>query len=374
MNYEGQICRGPMERSSYMLPVAVGCSYNRCKFCTLFRHLKYRELPMEQIEAELERVRNLGGNPKHVFLGDGNAFGLDTGRLLKITDLIHRYFPDCCAINMDATVTNIRAKSQEELQALRAAGIRHLYLGIESGLDDVLVRMEKDHNLDQAYRQIDRIQNAGFIYDAHIMTGIAGHGRGRENAYATAEFFNRTRPRRVINFSLFLSHSAPLYREAQAKTFVPATELENLQEERLLDILSKAEKLDDVITLEQALSEVRYEIESLTASLRRMDSQVAYSTLNIDLSEVVDYQQPSIQPKSFGERIAAVWSRSVERMGDIAEGLVLFAVEALPSILLFLVLPVLAILFIIRAVRRSRRAKRSKTASVPVPEPAKKED
>lgn len=147
-----------------------------------------------------------------------------------------------------------------------------------------------------------------------------------------------------------------------------------LQEERLLDILSKAEKLDDVITLEQALSEVRYEIESLTASLRRMDSQVAYSTLNIDLSEVVDYQQPSIQPKSFGERIAAAWSRSVERMGDIAEGLVLFAVEALPSVLLFLVLPVLAILFIIRAVRRSRRAKRSKTASVPVPEPAKKED
>ena len=59
MNYEGQICRGPMERSSYMLPVAVGCSYNQCKFCTLFRHLKYRELPMEQIEAELERVRSM---------------------------------------------------------------------------------------------------------------------------------------------------------------------------------------------------------------------------------------------------------------------------------------------------------------------------
>ena len=100
MNYEGQICRGPMERSSYMLPVAVGCSYNRCKFCTLFRHLKYRELPMEQIEAELERVRSLGGNPKHVFLGDGNAFGLGTKRLLEITDLIHRYFPDCQAINL----------------------------------------------------------------------------------------------------------------------------------------------------------------------------------------------------------------------------------------------------------------------------------
>ena len=234
MNYEGQICRGPMERSSYMLPVAVGCSYNRCKFCTLFRHLKYRELPMEQIEAELERVRSLGGNPKHVFLGDGNAFGLATKRLLEITDLIHRYFPGCQAINMDGTITNIQAKSREELLALRKAGICHLYLGIESGLDDVLRYMGKDHNLDQAYRQIDRIQRAGFIFDAHIMTGIAGHERGLENGTATAEFFNRTRPQRIINFSLFLFRSAPLYQEAQAKTFIPATELENLQEERLL--------------------------------------------------------------------------------------------------------------------------------------------
>ena len=241
MNYEGQICRGPMERSSYMLPVAVGCSYNRCKFCTLFRHLKYRELPMEQIEAELERVRSLGGNPKHVFLGDGNAFGLATKRLLEITDLIHRYFPGCQAINMDGTITNIQAKSREELLALRKAGICHLYLGIESGLDDLLRYMRKHHNLDQAYRQIDRIQRAGFIFDAHIMTGIAGHGRGLENGTATAEFFNRTRPQRIINFSMFLFRSAPLFQEAQAKTFIPATELENLQEERLLLELLKTD-------------------------------------------------------------------------------------------------------------------------------------
>ena len=241
MNYEGQICRGPMERSSYMLPVAVGCSYNRCKFCTLFRHLKYRELPMEQIEAELERVRSLGGNPKHVFLGDGNAFGLATKRLLEITDLIHRYFPGCQAINMDGTITNIQAKSREELLALRKAGICHLYLGIESGLDDVLRYMGKDHNLDQAYRQLDRIQRAGFIFDAHIMTGIAGHGRGLENGTATAEFFNRTRPQRIINFSMFLFRSAPLFQEAQAKTFIPATELETLQEERLLLELLKTD-------------------------------------------------------------------------------------------------------------------------------------
>ena len=73
MQYEGQICRPPMERASYMLPVAVGCSYNACTFCTLFKHLTYRQLPREQIEEELCRVSAAGGNPKTVFLGDGNA-------------------------------------------------------------------------------------------------------------------------------------------------------------------------------------------------------------------------------------------------------------------------------------------------------------
>ena len=84
MQYEGQICRPPMERSSYMLPVAVGCSYNLCMFCTLFKHLKYRELPREQIEEELRRVKAAGGNPRQVFLGDGNAFGMPMEFLLWI--------------------------------------------------------------------------------------------------------------------------------------------------------------------------------------------------------------------------------------------------------------------------------------------------
>ena len=143
MDYEGQICRAPMERSSFMLPVMVGCSYNQCKFCNLFWHLKYRELPMEQIEAELKRVRELHGKPKKIFLGDGNAFGLKTEKLYEILDLIAYYFPECEGINMDATVTSILHKSQEELEMLARKKVKHLYIGIESGLDDVLKPMKE---------------------------------------------------------------------------------------------------------------------------------------------------------------------------------------------------------------------------------------
>ena len=232
MEYEGQICRPPMERASYMLPVAVGCSYNACTFCTLFKHLRYRELSREQIEAEMQRVHKAGGNPKTVFLGDGNAFGLDTEHLLWILERIHHYFPGCTAVNMDATVTNISQKDDKALQRLYDAGVRNLYLGIESGLDDVLAFMKKDHTIAQAYEQIARMQAAGMIFDAHMMTGIAGKGRGLENAEAIAEFFNRTHPHKVINFSIFHQKRAPLYKNIEAGRYVPADEQENLLEER----------------------------------------------------------------------------------------------------------------------------------------------
>lgn len=234
MNYEGQICRPPMERASFMLPVEVGCSYNRCRFCTLFKHLKFRELPMSDVEAELQRVKDLGGNPRRIFLGDGNPFGLSTEHLLDILKLIHSYFPDCREINMDATVTNISEKSDEELRRLHEEGIQELYLGIESGMDELLRYMKKDHTVEEAYEQIARLKQAGLIYNAHLMLGLAGAGKGLENAERTAEFINRTGPKRIINFTIFHHESAPLYRDVEAGIFVPSGELENLLEERKL--------------------------------------------------------------------------------------------------------------------------------------------
>lgn len=238
MEYEGQICRGPMERSSYMLPISVGCSYNQCRFCMLFKHLHYRQLPLEQIEAELRRVSLIGGNPKQVFLGDGNAFGAETQRMLSILTMVHRYFPACEAIHMDATVRDILRKPAQELAALSAAGVRTLYLGIECGLDDVLERMNKGQTMAQAGEAIEKLHQAGIGYGAHMMTGISGKGRGLENAQALADFYNRTRPDRIINFSLFLHRGAPLYQDILSGQFAPADELENLREEqRLLELL-----------------------------------------------------------------------------------------------------------------------------------------
>ena len=278
MQYEGQICRPPMERASYMLPVAVGCSYNACTFCMLFKHLRYRQLPREQIEGEMRRVHAAGGNPKTIFLGDGNAFALATEELLWILERIRHYFPGCEAVNMDATVTNISHKTDEELQALYDAGVRNLYLGIESGLDDVLAFMKKDHNLQQAYEQIARMQKVGLIFNAHMMTGIAGKGRGIENAEATAEFFNRTKPAKIINFSIFHHRRSPLYRDIEAGRYVPADEQENLREEkRLLELLDvpdlRYDGLHDVVIQQRFRGTLPRDKEKL---LEQVTKAIAY--------------------------------------------------------------------------------------------------
>lgn len=283
MQYEGQICRAPMERASFMLPVMVGCSYNRCKFCNLFRHLKYRILPLEQIEDEIKRVKKVGGRPKKIFLGDGNAFGLKTERLDEILSMIQNYFPECQSVNMDATVTSILQKSEEELDKLYQKGVRHLYIGIESGLDDVLKFMKKDHNVSQAYEAVGRIKGAGMSFDAHIMTGVAGKGRGIENAEALAEFFDRTEPSHVVNFSMFLHREVPLYSDIKEQTFTPADELENLREERrLVEILAKKqERQDNVILYDGFHDYIKFRVRGILPAdrekmLDKLDKEILY--------------------------------------------------------------------------------------------------
>lgn len=128
-----------------------------------------------------------------------------------------------------------------------------------------------------------------------------------------------------------------------------------LQEERLLDILSKAEKLDDVISLEQALSEVRYQIESLTSTLRRMDSQVQYSYLNMSVREVVEYRDVNTAPKTFGEKLAASFARSGRNLYDFFEGALFFIIEELPLLLIWIAIIAVVVFIAIKFIRAFKR-------------------
>ncbi len=234
MDYEGRICRTPSERGAFKLPVSVGCPYNRCAFCDLFKDLRYRELPLGQIEEELARVREVGGAPERIMLGDGNAFHASFDRLAAIVELIEKYLPSCTLISSDASIPSIAAKTDDELAWFARHGYRLLYVGIESGLDDVLAFMRKDHDNAECRAQVARLHEAGIELGAHIMTGAAGAGRGIENARATAQLLNELRPVSICNFSMGVSPTTELGAMVREGRFVPASEGECIEEERCL--------------------------------------------------------------------------------------------------------------------------------------------
>lgn len=235
VTYEGSICRPPMEEGAFILPVEDGCSHNQCTFCHFYKDVPFRLIPLAEVEAELRRIQALNAQgPRRIFLGGGDALALPTGHLLMVFDLIHRYFPRCRHITADATIADIRRKSDGELLRLREAGLGCLYVGLECGLDAVLAHLRKDHHNAEAIGQLDRLNALAMPHGAHVMTGAGDRGTAAENGLATTALINRVRPCSIINGSMFIDNRAPLFAEVGKGAFRPASALEHLQEERAL--------------------------------------------------------------------------------------------------------------------------------------------
>jgi len=133
-----------------------------------------------------------------------------------------------------------------------------------------------------------------------------------------------------------------------------------VEEERLLALLEKAERLEDMLTIESHLSEVRYQIESLTGQLNRYDSQVNYSTVNMYLEEVVEYTAQKAEPITFGQRIGNAFEDSLEFIGNFGEGLVVLLVGVLPFLLVYGGILLVVVLVVIKLVRAAKAKKKAK--------------
>ena len=136
-----------------------------------------------------------------------------------------------------------------------------------------------------------------------------------------------------------------------------------IEEERLLALLEKAEKLEDMLTIESHLSEIRYQIEKLTGQLNRYDNQVNYSTVSMYLQEVVEYTEKTPEPISFGQRIGRSFKNSLSFIGDFGEGLLLTLVSVLPFLLVYGSAAAVVVFLVIKLVRRIRRKKKEKAAA-----------
>ncbi len=234
MKYDGTTYRPPVECDSVLLQVTVGCAHNTCTFCNMYRDVAFSVESMEQIEKDLVEARGIYPNGERVFLVNGDAFVLKTEKLKAIAEMIHKYFPENKVITMYASIRNIKAKTDQELKELNACGINDLYVGVESGSDQVLAYINKGTTVEEAKTQLHRLNNAGINHLASLMIGVGGKGKGLENARLTAAFLNDTKPALIWIGTLALFSGTPMHGEMVSGHFSLASELEILQEEKEL--------------------------------------------------------------------------------------------------------------------------------------------
>jgi radical SAM superfamily enzyme YgiQ (UPF0313 family) len=234
MHYTGPVYRPPFEANSLLLQVTVGCSHNKCAFCTMYREAPFSVCPMEQVEADIEEAARRFGNATRVFLENGDAFVLSADRLERIAALIRAKLPRVQTITMYASVLNLRTKTDEELRRLRSLGINELNIGVESGLDAALTLMNKCYTAQEAKAELLRLKDAGFDYCLNIIFGAAGAGHWRENAEATAALLNAVSPFLIFTGTVHADPGCPLYEDMQSGAFVEPTFGEYLEEEEAL--------------------------------------------------------------------------------------------------------------------------------------------
>lgn len=212
LSYEGSLCRPPTEAYSLVLQVTVGCPYNRCAFCADYKGERYKVKPWEVIESDIRKgLESFGNGIKRVFLASGNSIATPTDLLLKTLDALDRTFPSLEQVSTYGGAKFIKKKKDEELIALKRSGLNKLYMGVESGDDQVLQEIKKGVTATEILEQAMRVNRAGISLSVTIIFGLGGKARSWDHATSTARLLSAMDLEELRLHTLILRPKAPLY-------------------------------------------------------------------------------------------------------------------------------------------------------------------
>jgi len=214
IQYEGTLYRPPSEADSLILQATIGCSYNRCTFCAMYREKRFRVRPLDELVQEIRwAVRNLG-TVRKVFLGDGDALIAKPAFLKGILEELSRHFPDLARVSVYASPQALQVRSVEEMRELREAGLSLYYLGIESGHDQVLERLEKGVDAAEMIRVALKATEAGVKLSTMVLLGAGGFDLSQAHAEASAKVVSAIGPRFISTLVMTPVEGTPLWDEA----------------------------------------------------------------------------------------------------------------------------------------------------------------
>lgn len=233
MKYEGMVYRPPSEAYSLIFQITIGCSHNKCTFCTMFSEKQFRMRKPEEVRKDMLTMRRYYSRVRRIFLADGDALCLASDKLLKILGWIREIYPECERVGIYGSVRDILRKTPEELAQLREAGIGIVYIGAESGNPEVLKRVEKNGTREEIIDSVRMVEESGMRASVTFISGLGGRELQKEHAIDTATMLNAMRPYYASLLTLMVRPPAPLYYDLQAGKFELLRPLEILDEMEL---------------------------------------------------------------------------------------------------------------------------------------------
>lgn len=218
LNYIEPVFRPPSEWKSLILQVTNGCSWNKCSFCSMYEgeNKKFKPKKIEQIEQEIITVAQSGIPTSRVFLADGDAMMLPFKRLKQILELINLHLPQVTRVSSYCLPRNLTNKTVVQLTELRTLGLKLMYVGCESGDDEVLHLINKGESYQSSVVALNKIKQSGMKSSVMILNGLGGPEFSNQHALNSARLMNETQP----DYLSTLVVSFPFGEERFAENFI----------------------------------------------------------------------------------------------------------------------------------------------------------
>ncbi|KAG0511182.1 MAG: Radical SAM protein [Nitrosopumilales archaeon] len=231
LNYDYPLYRPPSEAKSTIFQVTLGCSFNECSFCDMYRSKEYSERPWEEIKMEFDMAAKQMPDTKKIFLADGDALNLQTDYMIKIVKYLYEKFPNLERISCYAMPMNLLKKTPEELKKMHEAGLDMLYLGIESGSDIILKKVTKGATSQTIIRACRKAIDTGYILSCMVILGLGGKTYTKEHIRGTAEVLSAVSPHYSAALTLIIEPGVKdEFMTKFGEPFVPITDSEAIDE------------------------------------------------------------------------------------------------------------------------------------------------
>lgn len=230
ITYEGDLYRPPSEALSLIVQATVGCSHNKCTFCSMYKNDKFRIKKTEDIIKDLEVGRKYYPKVRRIFLADGDALIIKTEELMKILKTIKELFPECERVGIYGSPKSILGKTIEELNELNNLGLGIIYLGVETGSDSILKEIKKGVTSEEMVAAGQRVMETDIKLSVTLISGIGGTKYTKEHAIESARVMNEINPDYIGLLTLLIEEGTELYNEIKEGKFTLLTPKEVLLE------------------------------------------------------------------------------------------------------------------------------------------------